>query len=312
MSDSHFSAVVVIHDSARELGLLLESIDEHLPHRPQVIVVDSGSRDGGASIARAWGAEVLELEENLGFGAANNAGVRIAATDACVLINPDVVLLDDGLLRLVALARERESLIVPRLLEISGRLQRSAHPLPGTIEALLPALVHPRALPKQLRLRADPWRAERPRRVGWAIAACVGARTELLRRLGPFDPSVFLFYEDMDLCLRARAAGVPTELRPEVSMCHAGAHSTRPKFDGEPYELLARRRREVVGARLGSRALALDDAAQALTFATRVATRRVIGKETRRPRDQLRALVRARTAGTRRHPTSRLSRLSRP
>jgi N-acetylglucosaminyl-diphospho-decaprenol L-rhamnosyltransferase len=296
VSDHPFSAVVVIHNSARDLRRLLESIDDHLPRRPQVIVVDSGSGDAGASVARAWGAEVVELAENLGFGAANNAGLRLVASDVCVLLNPDVVLLDRGLLSLVSLAREREALIVPRLLEISGRIQRSAHPTPGTIEGLLPALVHPRVLPERLRLRADPWRAERPRRVGWAIAACLGARAELLRRLGPFDPEVLLFYEDMDLCLRARAAGVPTELWPEIAVRHVGAHSTRTKFNGEPHELLARRRREVVGARLGARALALDDATQALTFVTRVAARRVLGKDTRRECAQLRALAHVRAA----------------
>ncbi len=293
MSATGFSVVVVTHDSAPDLARLLESVDRHLPQRPQVIVVDSGSGDGGPAIARAWGAEVLDLNENLGFGAANNAGVRLATSDACVLLNPDVVLLDRGLLRLAAIAREHQALIVPRLVHSSGRVQRSAHPLPGTIAGLLPALVHPRALPQSWRLRAEPWRAEHPRRVGWAIAACVGARTELLRRLGPFDPRVFLFYEDMDLCLRARAAGAPTELRPEIVLCHVGAHSTGRKYDGEPYELLARRRREVLGARLGPRAMALDDAAQALTFVTRAAARRLIGESSRRERDQLRALARA-------------------
>ena len=61
---------------------------------------------------------------------------------------------------------------------------------------------------------------------------------------------------------------------PEVTLRHAGAHATEPAFGGEPFELLARRRREVVGARLGARALRLDDAAQGLTFATRAAAKR--------------------------------------
>ena len=125
-----------------------------------------------------------------------------------------------------------------------------------------------------LRDRADPWRAdgdEQP--VGWAIAAAVAARTATLRRLGPFDPEQFLFFEDLDLCLRARAAGVPTILHPDLALEHRGGHSTEPAYGGEPHELLAARRRAVVRANLGRRALALDDAAQALTFATRAAAR---------------------------------------
>ncbi|HEY6397661.1 MAG TPA: hypothetical protein VIX82_09430, partial [Solirubrobacteraceae bacterium] len=55
-----------------------------------------------------------------------------------------------------------------------------------------------------------------------------------------------------------------------------------------------KRRREVVGTRLGSRARALDDGAQMLTFATRIAARRVLGRDAHREHAQLRALIHAR------------------
>jgi N-acetylglucosaminyl-diphospho-decaprenol L-rhamnosyltransferase len=292
-----FTAVVVLHDSAPELERLLDSLDAHLPERPQLVVVDSGSRDAGADLARDRGAEVVELPGSPGYGAANNEGVLRASHDVVALLNPDVELLDAGLLRLVALAGARDALLVPRLLNPDGTPQRSAHPLPGRAGALLPALVHPPLLPAPLRLRAEPWRADAPRTVGWAIAAALVARTSTLRGLGPFDPEAFLFYEDLDLCLRARAAGVATELRPEVRLRHAGGHATGPAFGGEAHELQARRRREVVGARLGRRALALDDAAQALTFTTRIGARWLRRRDAARERAQLRALLRARRAG---------------
>ncbi len=146
---------------------------------------------------------------------------------------------------------------------------------------------------RALRVRAEPFRAERPRTIGWAIAACVAARTAVLRRLGPFDPGQFLFFEDMDLCLRARAAGVPTVLDPSVRIRHLGGHATRRAYAGEPHELLARRRREVVRANRGRAALALDDAAQALTFATRAVARRAAAREADRERAQLTAFLRA-------------------
>ena len=184
-----------------------------LPSAPQLIVVDTDSSDDGPALARAAGAEVVELGGNPGFGAANNAGVARARHPVTVLLNPDCELLDGSLARLVARADDGR-LWVPRLLNPDGSVQRSAHPLPGTAGALLPALVHPPLLPEPLRERVEPYRAERPRSVGWAIAACLAARTDVLRRLGPFDARQFLFFEDMDLCLRARAAGIPTVLDP--------------------------------------------------------------------------------------------------
>ena len=132
-----FTVVVVLHDSATELAALLRSIDAHLDDRPQLIAVDTGTRDGGAEHAAEWGAEVLERRDNPGFGAASNAGVERARHDVCVLLNPDCELLDDALARLAALARDHpRALHAPRLLNADGSVQRSAHPLPGTVGAL--------------------------------------------------------------------------------------------------------------------------------------------------------------------------------
>jgi N-acetylglucosaminyl-diphospho-decaprenol L-rhamnosyltransferase len=287
-----FTAVVVLHDSGPELATLLTSL-RHLPEPPQLVVVDTGSRDGGPELARRHAAELIELPDNPGFGAANNAGVARARHGVTVLLNPDTELVDDSLHDLAALARiHPHALHAPRLLEPDGSVQRSAHPVPGTVGALLPALVHPPLLPRPLRERAEPYRAETARTVGWAIAACLAASTATLRELGPFDPAVHLFAEDMDLGLRARARGIPTVLHPGLRVRHTGGHAVLR--DGEPFELLARRRREAVRATLGRRAEALDDAAQALTFATRVAARTALRRDASREHAQLAALRAAR------------------
>jgi GT2 family glycosyltransferase len=276
------SVVTVLHDSAADVEVLLDSIARHLGDSAvEVIAVDSGSSDDGPERAAAAGAEVVRLDGNPGFGAANNAGVERARGDITALLNPDIALLDGGLARLTEQAAARDALHVPRLAGLDGRVQDSAHPLPGRRRELLRALA-----PGPLRL--EPWRARAERPVGWAIAAAVVARTATLRALGPFDPTAFLFYEDLDLCLRARAAGVPTVLHPDVRLRHAGAHSTRPAYGGEPVDVLVGRRREVIGERLGPRALARDDAAQLLTHGLRAL----------RARDRafLRAIARARRA----------------
>jgi GT2 family glycosyltransferase len=132
-------------------------------------------------------------------------------------------------------------------------------------------------------VRAEPYRSERPTTVGWAIAACLAARTGTLRRF-PFDPRIHLYAEDMELCLRAREQGVRTIFHPGLRLQHVGGHSIHR--DGEPYEALARARREVMRRHGGLRR---DDAAQLLTFATRAAVKRPNDKE----RAQLSALLEA-------------------
>jgi GT2 family glycosyltransferase len=228
--------VCVLHDSAGPFRALLASLLAHGPADAQLVVVDTGSHDGGPGLARAHGAELVALGANPGFGAANNAGLARVRRDVTILLNPDCELLDGSLGALAAAARAgRPALHVPRLLNPDGSVQRSAHPLPGTAGALVFALVHPPLLPRRLRERVEPWRAARARTVGWAIAACVAAPTATLRRLGPFDPGDFLFFEDLDLCLRARAAGVPTILHPGLAVRHLGGHATGAAYGGEPH-----------------------------------------------------------------------------
>lgn len=288
-----FAIVTVIHDSEAELGGLLDSVARQLEPRPRVIVVNSGSSDGGAALARDWGAELVELEGNPGFGAANNAGLELVREPVTALVNPDVELLDDGLVRLAELAASHEALEVPRLLNADGSVQDSAHPLPGTLEAFVPALVPRPLLPGALRRRYEPWRSEQDRPVGWAIAACMAARTDVLRRLGPFDAEAFLFYEDMELCLRARDMGVPTMLRPDIRLRHLGGTSTERALGPRALELHARRRREVMSTR-GRAALMLDDLTELLTHGLRAAGRALLRRDPEPARRRLRAVVRAR------------------
>jgi N-acetylglucosaminyl-diphospho-decaprenol L-rhamnosyltransferase len=261
------SIVTVAHRSAAELATLLPS----LPPAAEVIVVDTDGSAAGVD------ATVIERLDNPGFGAANNDGVARATGNVTILLNPDVVASPDSIERLAALAAGRSALVVPRLLNADGSVQRSAFALPGRASGVLNALT-----PGPL--RREPWRSRAPRIVGWALAAALAAPTDVLRRLGPFDPDAFLFYEDLDLCLRARAAGIPTVLHPEVELTHTGGHS----YEGADPQLLARRRRAVVGANLGKRALALDDLAQAAEFGAR--------SWRRRDRARLRALRGARGA----------------
>jgi N-acetylglucosaminyl-diphospho-decaprenol L-rhamnosyltransferase len=290
---SGFAIVTVIHDSERELSALLDSVERWLQPRPRVVVVDSGSRDGGAARAREWGAELVTLPGNLGFGAGCNAGVARVSEPVTALVNPDVELLDASLTRLARDAEGIEALLAPRLMDGGGRVQDSAHPRPGTLESLLPALVPRPLLPGPVRRRYEPWRGSAPRAVGWVVAACLVARTALLRRLGPFDPDAFLFYEDMDLCLRARRMGVPTYLRPDTAVRHLGGTSVARALGDRDLEMRARRRREVVATE-GRRALMVDDAAEAATYALRAAARTLAGRGGQIERARLRALLRAR------------------
>jgi GT2 family glycosyltransferase len=289
-SGAGIALVTVLHESEREIRALMASIDRHLPEA-HLIAVDSGSSDGGAQAVRNWNgnATVLEPGENVGYGRGTNLGVEHASEPVTVVVNPDVELLDGSLHDLAAeAARHPNRLLAPLVLLPDGSRQDSVHPPPGAAAEVVRT-----ALPAPI----EPWRADEPARVGWAVGCCLAARTDVLRRFGPFDERAFLYAEDMDLGLRASDEGVETWFWPHARVLHHRAHSTAQAFGGEPLDLLAARRREVIEERRGRGARRRDDVLQAATFANRIVLKTLLGRPTARERRQLEALLAARRRG---------------
>jgi N-acetylglucosaminyl-diphospho-decaprenol L-rhamnosyltransferase len=285
--------VTVTRNSRAELEALLASVARHLPGA-EVVVVDNDSSDGSLEAARRWPfVTAVALGRNVGFGTACNRGLEKVCAPVTALVNPDVELLDDSLLDLCseALRDDRaERLLAPLVLRGDLTRQDSVHPTPTSAADLIASVVSPAVVPTAIGAALWPWRSSTPRRVGWAIGAALVARTETLRRLGPFDETIFLYGEDLDLGLRAARNGVQTWFWPSGRVVHHGAHAARSEFGGEPFERLARGRHEVVARRLGRRRAAIDDRAQEVTFALRLAAKRALGRAAERERLQLRAV----------------------
>jgi N-acetylglucosaminyl-diphospho-decaprenol L-rhamnosyltransferase len=292
-----FEIVTVTHNSKAVIGGLLAAVARHLPGVP-VVVVDNASSDDTAALAGASPvARVIALDRNVGFGHACNRGVAAVQARVTALLNPDVELLDDSLLALAEEAARGdapERLLAPRVVGSDGRSQDSVHPGPGSAAAIAGSMLPFTRLPARAAAPMAPWRASAPRRVGWAVGSAIVARTATLRRLGPFDERIFLYGEDLELGLRAGDAGIETWFWPSARVLHHGAHATSAAFGEEPVELLARARREAIALQRGRARVLVDDLVQAVTFATRIAGRRALGRPAAREHRQLRALLAAR------------------
>ena len=132
--------------------------------------------------------------------------------------------------------------------------QRAAQraPAPGHARRVPPRA--PPRLPRRSRARGALPRGT-PRTVGWAIAACLAARTDLLA-LRRAHPPVRRGHGPVPARPRR---GIPTVLHPDLGVRHTGGHS----IAAEPFEQLARNRRDVIERRAGRARARLDDAAQA-------------------------------------------------
>jgi N-acetylglucosaminyl-diphospho-decaprenol L-rhamnosyltransferase len=297
-SPDNFALVTVSHNSAAALRALLRSAARHLPG-VRVVVVDNASSDDTVAVAGGFAqAVVVALTENVGFGRANNRGLAEVSEPVAVLVNPDVELLDDSVRALAAQAAAHpDRLLAPLVLSPDGSRQDTVHPVPASAPDVVRALVPPALAPGRAGVWLAPWRSLEPRQVGWAVGCAIAARTDTLRQLGPFDEAIFLYGEDMELGLRAAAAGVQTWFWPAARVCHHRAHSSSVAFGGEPFARLAAARHDVVGRRLGRRRATLDDALQTLTFASRIAVKTMLRRPAERELVQLRALRTARSGG---------------
>jgi GT2 family glycosyltransferase len=200
----------------------------------ETIVVDNASRDASAAMVRKDFPDVqlIESGENLGFGAANNVGFRAARGRYIVLLNSDAFLRSRSLLRAVRFmdATPAAGLAGARLVGQDGAWQPSARVFPSLVNDLLIlsglSAKYPRSrfFGRPDRTWAD---AHKPSLVDWVPGAFAIVRRETLAAVGDFDERFFLYYEEVDLCRRIKAAGYEIHYRPEVVVVHLGGESSK-------------------------------------------------------------------------------------
>ena len=295
-----FTAVVVTWNSAEEVPGLVESIDLHLGDACELLFVDNASTDDTVEAIRtaAPQSRLIGLERNVGFGPANNIGVRAARTEVVTLLNPDTLAVDASLAELASVASRERALFGPRLLHAEGSPQISAFPPLAGWEAGLISIVAGALLPKGLRTRCEPWRYEERLRVGWLSAACLSARRSLLLELGPFDERLALYGEDTDLGLRAARSGIPSVFAPDVArVVHLGSRSGSQAFEDRGARRKIDARRWIVRSRMGRARAAYDMSTQLLTHFTRWLAKRLLGREAEADARWLRAAAASIRAG---------------
>jgi N-acetylglucosaminyl-diphospho-decaprenol L-rhamnosyltransferase len=195
----------------------------------EVVVVDNHSPPDplARQLRRQPGVTLRRWRRNRGFARAVNAGCRLARGDWLLLLNPDVTLPPGFLDEAVRLAERRRTaeprlgILGFRLLDPGGAVQRSAGPFP-TMAGTLARLLLPRSRRKYALFGPGPGR------VDWVTGCCLLARRACWEDLGGFDPNFFLYYEDVDLCRRARDRGWQVGYEPGLSATHHRPLHARP------------------------------------------------------------------------------------
>lgn len=225
-------AVAVVNFNTREhLRACLASVFAQSPAR--VVVADNASTDGSVEMVRRCYPEAILRANpgNPGFGAAANQAIAACGTDYVLLLNSDTVLQPGAIreLRSYLDHHPRAAIVGPRLSNPDGSPQASCFPFPGTLRWLLendPVAFVARHVPllRTGSLRFSP--PERARVVPWVLGAAFAIRRMAWDEVGGFDESFFMYYEEVDVCLRLSRAGWETHFTPSATITHVGGAST--------------------------------------------------------------------------------------
>lgn len=199
----------------------------------EVIVVDNKSDDNYDVEIKSRYPEVIciSLPENVGFGRANNEGLKVASGRNILFLNPDTVLLNDAVS------------ILSKYLDSNAWVGACGGNLYD--EELKPALSYKRIFPsifwevsKMFRLYPEKIlfgknqaynRTTKPLKVAYITGADLMVKRDVLMEVGVFSPSFFMYYEETDFCYRIKSRGYEIISVPDAKIQHLEGKS----FTGE-------------------------------------------------------------------------------
>jgi GT2 family glycosyltransferase len=222
------TVIVVNHNGGDLLVRCLEGVASQTVAPVRILVMDNGSTDGSVADARrccaddarlAGRTEMMELDQNLGFAAANNRAIMSCETEYVALLNPDAFPHPRWLERLLDAARRH-----PEASAFGSRQMLEGSP--GVLDGI-GDVFHVSGLSWReghgRKLREDDLEE---REIFSPCAAAALYRREALVEVGGFDEDFFCYFEDVDLGFRLRLAGYAARSVAAAGVSHMGAAST--------------------------------------------------------------------------------------
>jgi len=228
--------IVIPNWNGRELlATCLRSLQNQSFQSFRIIIIDNGSNDGSVSFVRDYYPDIhlITLSENEGFCKAVNKGIQASDNQLVLLLNNDVEVAEDCLLKLVEAARKNGDydFFALKMIDFHQRTR-----LDGAGDSVMRGGVGYRLGTMEKDSAVYSIRRD-------VFGACGGAalyRRSLFESIGFFDEDFFAYLEDVDFNLRAVAAGNKCCYLPEAKIYHMGSASTGSKINSFTVRLSTR------------------------------------------------------------------------
>lgn len=220
-------AVIIVNRNGQDaLVRCLESLRESARGKDwEVVIADNASDDGSPDVASRNFPEfrLIRTGGNLGFARANNMAWKQTRAPFVLFLNPDAAVHPGSLeLLLEGMKRNPEAGAAGPLLVREGDKPQVS--FGGHVnffrELLQKSFLNPYYKQRLKSLR-------RPREVTWASGASLLVRRKALEQAAGFDERFFLYFEDIDLCLRLAGLGWKVLFLPQARVFHEGGAATR-------------------------------------------------------------------------------------
>jgi GT2 family glycosyltransferase len=222
---------IVTRRSKEEVLACLDSVIEQSGSLDiQMVVVDNDSQDGTDAEVRLKfpNVKLILNNENYGFSRAVNQGLRKLDARYYLLLNPDTIVLDNALQKLVRFMDENPEagICVPKVLNRDGTLQyqcRRGEGRPWETFAYFLGLA--RLFPQDQRFTGyllNHLDNEKVSEVKTVSGSCMLIRREVVEQIGYLDERYFAYQEDADYCIQARHAGWKVFFVPLAQVIHYG------------------------------------------------------------------------------------------
>lgn len=220
------SFIIVNYRSAGVLKKCITSVFDNAKETNFEIVVVNNEKDKltnfGLDANIFSQLEIVEIGENVGFGKACNAGTQKAKGDIFCFLNPDAEIMSHNLSDIVE-EMERDQnvgIIGPKIIKKDGAVQSWSV---GKEFRLIDLVMNHLGLSRSEKM----WKCDRKICVDWVTGAALFSRRDVFEALEGFDEAFFLYFEDMDLCKRARFLGRRVLYFPDFSVVHHGGRSMK-------------------------------------------------------------------------------------